>query len=550
MRKLLLTCLVLIVCHHFSPAQLSEKNRFEISKNMSVYSAVLKELSMSYVDSILVEEIISDNIAFMLKQLDPYTEYIPEDELPDFLLAATGEYTGIGADILSHKGQIFIAEPFDGMPAAAAGLQVGDILTEINGEKIDGRTADYIRKLLSGKPNTKVTIKFLRQGDKKPRKVTIRRKRITIDPITYYCVLPGNTGYICLSKFTTHSAQNLKAAFEDLKTNRGIASLIIDVRNNGGGSLEDCLEILNCFIPRGRILMTEKGKDPKLNKTYRSAQDAIDTVIPLAILVNRQSASAAEILAGSLQDWDRAIVIGSRTFGKGLLQISRKLPHKGQLKVTSAKYYIPSGRCIQAVDYAHHNNAGSISDLPDSPDLFFYTAKGRRVRGGGGVFPDFDAEEKGTPAILHQLETENLFFEFVVQWQAKHPVDPPRIFTITNNIYNEFKNFLKSKSFTYTRQSEKAIGNLKNILAAESDWELAAKEFNALEKQMKSDLDHDMDFHKNRIVNVLGRQIMKRYYLSKGELIYSLRNDRSLNKALEMLSDRDLYLKTLASSNK
>ncbi|MDR0612331.1 MAG: S41 family peptidase [Dysgonamonadaceae bacterium] len=545
MRKLLLIISILIVSYNVVHAQLSEKDRFEISKSLDIYNALFKELNLFYVDSINAGKTMADNIEFMLKRLDPYTEYIPEEELSDFLTATTGEYAGIGAGILSYKGKIFVTEPFEGMPAALAGLQAGDILMEINGEKMDGRNSSYASERLKGQPNTTVKVKFQRPGEKKPREVSINRKRIEIDPVTYYSVLKGNTGYIYLSGFTTHSAHSVKAAFEDLKTNKGITSLIIDVRDNGGGVVEDCLEILNYFIPKGKLLLTMKGKVRQLDRIYRSTQQAIDSVIPLAVLVNRQSASAAEILAGAFQDLDRAVVVGSRTYGKGLVQSSRQLPYNGQLKVTTAKYYIPSGRCIQAIDYSHRNDDGSVSYIPDSLTSVFYTSKGRPVRDGGGILPDFVIEEKKMPAMVYYLEAENLFFEFVVQWRTKHPaIDSPEKFTMTDEIYGEFKVFLKSKDFNYDRQSEKALDNLKDIMAFEGYWDTSSEEFKALENRLKPDLDRDLDLYKDQLSDLLARQIMKQYYYAKGEIIYALRNDDGLKKALETLSDKDLYLKT------
>lgn len=544
MRKLLLIGFILSVSYDVVQAQLSEKDRFEISKNLDIYNALFKELNLFYVDSINIGKTTTDNIDFMLKRLDPYTEYIPEEGLSDFLVTTTGEYGGIGAGIISYKGKVFVNEPFEGMPATQAGLQAGDVILEINGETMEGRNSSYASERLKGQPNTTVKVKFQRPGEKKPREVSIGRKRIEIDPVTYYDVLQGNTGYIYLSGFTTHSAQSVKAAFEDMKT-RGITSLVIDVRDNGGGVVEDCLEILNYFIPKGNLLLTMKGKVRQLDRTYRSTQLAIDSAIPLAVLVNRQSASASEILAGTLQDLDRAVIIGNRTYGKGLVQSPRQLPYNGQLKVTTAKYYIPSGRCIQAIDYSHRNDDGSVSYIPDSLTTGFYTSKGRPVRDGGGILPDFVVGEKKIPAMVYYLETENLFFEFVVQWRTTHPeIAPPGKFTMTDEIYNEFRDFLKSKEFNYDRQSGKALENLRDIMEFEGYLDTASEEFKNLENKLNPDLDRDLDLYKSLLSDLLARQIMKQYYFAKGEIIYTLRNDEGLKKALETLADEDLYSKT------
>jgi carboxyl-terminal processing protease len=543
MRKLLITGFILSVFCTFAQAQLSEKERFEISKNLDIYNALFKELNLFYVDSIDVGKTTTDNIDFMLKHLDPYTEYIPEEELSDFLVTTTGEYGGIGSGILSYQGKVIITDPYEGMPAARAGLQAGDVLLEINGETMEGKNASHAREHLKGQPNTTVKIKFQRPGEKKTREISFDRKRIEIDPVAYYGMLQGNIGYIYLSGFTTHSAQSIKAAFEDLKT-KGAVALIIDVRDNGGGVLEDALEILNYFIPKGKVLLTMKGKVRQLDRTYRSTQQAIDSVIPLAVLVNRQSASASEILAGTLQDLDRAVIIGSRTYGKGLVQSPRQLPYNGQLKMTTAKYYIPSGRSIQAIDYSHRNDDGSVFYIPDSLTSVFYTSKGRPVRDGGGILPDRIIDEKKTPAMVYYLEIENLFFDFVVQWRINHPtIASPEKFTMTDEIYDEFKAFLKSKNFNYDRQSERAIEALKDIMEFEGYLDTASEEIKALENKLKPNLDRDLDLYKNQLSDLVARQILRQYYFAKAEIMYTLRNDESLQKAMEILSDKTAYSK-------
>jgi len=531
-------------------AQLSEKSRFDIAKYLDIYNALFKELNLFYVDSIDVKKTIQDNITFMLRRLDPYTEYIPEEEMSNFEAQTTGEYGGVGAVIGLVNGNIIIEDPYEGMPAALAGLRAGDILLEIDGISLEGKDTSFASSNLRGQPNTKVKIKFQRIGESKPREVVIDRKRLQIDPVKYSGVLPGNIGYIYLSDFTTHSASSVKAALDDLRTNKGIESLIIDVRDNPGGAVEDCLEILNYFLPKGELLLTMKGKFRQLDRVFRATQQPIDTIIPLAVLVNRGSASASEILSGTLQDLDRAVIIGTRTFGKGLVQSPRELPYDGSLKVTTAKYYIPSGRNIQAIDYSHRNEDGSASYIPDSLTSVFYTSKGRPVRDGGGITPDFITEEKKEPTIAYYLENENLFFDFVTKWRTKHPkIAPPEQFVLSDEDYEAFKTFVRSKDFNYDRQSEKALQSLKEIMKFEGYLASASDEFTALENKLKPDLNRDLNLHKDVLSDILASQIMRQYYYEKGEIIYSLRSDSDVKKAMKVLSDKYLYTQTLAGKS-
>ena len=530
-------------------AQLSEKTHFDIAKYLEIYNALFKELSLFYVDSIDVKKTVQDDINFMLRRLDPYTEYIPEEDVPKFELQTTGEYGGIGALIDSRDGNIIIEEPTENMPAALAGLQAGDILLEIDGIPMKGGNAEFASSHLKGQPNTKVKIKYMRAGETKPREIVIERKRLQINPVTYYGVLSGNIGYIYLSEFTTHAAASVKEAYDDLKNHKGIESLVLDVRDNGGGVVGDCLEILNYFLPKEELLLTMKGKFRQLDRTYRATQQPIAPDIPLVVLVNQSSASASEILAGTLQDLDRAVIIGTRTFGKGLVQSPRLLPYDGKLKVTTAKYYIPSGRNIQAIDYSNRNEDGSVSYIPDSLTSVFYTSKGRPVRNGGGITPDFVTEDIKIPTIAYYMENANLFFDFVTSWRVKHPqIAPPEQFVLSDKDYDAFKSFVLSKNFNYDRQSGKVLDNLKKIMEFEGYLPAASEEFTALENKLKPDLNRDLEYHKKVLSERLSEQIMRQYYYEKGVIIYSLRDDNDIKKAIEVLSDKNLYTKTLDGS--
>lgn len=546
--KLLLLSLLFVFNQHPIEAQLSENERFEINKNINIYNSTLKQLFLNYVDTLDVNDIVQNNISFMLRRLDPYSEYIPEEEMSDFQFQTTGEYGGIGSIISLNDNNIIIVDPYEGMPAALAGLQPGDVIMEIDGEKMEGQSTSYASEKLKGQPNTPVKIKIQRIGEKKPKEITIIRKRIHVNPITYYGVLENGSGYIHLAGFTAQSAQAVKTALIDLISNHHIRSLIFDVRNNGGGVVEDCLDILNFFLPKGELLLSMKGKSKTLDRTYRATQSPIVPDLPLVILVNHNSASASEILSGAIQDLDRGIIVGTRTFGKGLVQTTHPLPYNGRLKLTTAKYYIPSGRSIQAIDYAHRNEDGSVSSIPDSLTTVYYTSKGRPVKDGGGILPDFVIEEEKIPTIIFYMEAKYIFFDFVTQWRSKHPqIAPPSEFVLTEDIYNEFKTFVKSKNFTYDLQSEKAMESLKAIMEFEGYMKTAYEEFYALEKMLKPDLDRDLDLHKELISKYLSMQIMKQYYYVKGQLIYELRNDPVLDKAKEIFLDKELYIKTLTN---
>ncbi|GHV56972.1 peptidase S41 [Bacteroidia bacterium] len=528
-------------------AQLSENQRFEISKQMDIFNTLFNELNLYYVDSLAVEKIIQEDIAYMLQQLDPYTEYIPAENIPDFQFQTTGEYGGIGSIISMRNNKIIIAEPYEGMPAALAGLIPGDEILAINGISMAGQTTSFASEHLKGQPDTDVKIKYQRLGEKKTREIMIRRKRISINPVTYYGVLDGGVGYIGLSAFTARSALAVKEALLDLTKNKSIQSLIIDVRDNGGGVVEDCLSMLNFFLPKGELLLSMKGKVKQLDRTYRTTQSPVEPDLPLAILVNGNSASASEILSGAIQDLDRGVIVGARTYGKGLVQSPRELPYGGQLKLTTSKYYIPSGRSIQAIDYTHRDEDGRAVLIPDSLTTVFYTAHQRPVRDGGGITPDIKVEDEKIPTLLYYMDGNGLFFDFVTQWRVKHPsIAAPAKFVLTDDIYAEFKQFVLSKDFTYDRQSEKAVESLKKIMEFEGYYDIASSEFQALANKLKPDLSRDLELHKQAISKYLAMQIMKQYYYGKGQLIYELRDDSALQKAIDILQNTDLYTATLA----
>lgn len=534
------------------PGQAQKDNRFEVSKNLDIFNALVKEVEMFYVDSVDVEKIMRRGINAMLGSLDPYTEYYPEQEMDKLKMMITGEYGGIGSYIRGRQeGGVYIVEPFEGMPAALAGLKAGDRILAIDTVDVTNKTSDEVSNLLKGVPNTKMVLKIQRPNEKKPREVELIRKQILVDQVTYYGVRGDGVGYIYLKGFTDKSAQEVKNAFEDLKKNHQIKSLILDLRNNGGGLLESATQIVSMFVPKGKEVVSTKGKISQWDRTYRTANEPLDTVMPMAVLINGNSASAAEIVSGSLQDMDRAVLVGSRSFGKGLVQSTRELPYNGSVKITMSKYYIPSGRCIQQMDYTHRKADGSIDAIPDSLTSVFYTSKGRPVRDGGGVRPEFEIEEEEMPTMMYYLVTDFILVDFVTDWAQKHKTIPSvDEFTVSDEDFEAFKNYAKEKDFTCDRQSEKLLKNLKEVAKFEGYTERDSTIFNELEARLTPDLDRDFDLYKDQVKKLLASEIVKRYYYQKGELLESLKGDEVLEKALEVLGDPELYNKTLSTPEK
>ncbi len=523
------------------------ESRFEVSKQLEILNALVKEVEMFYVDSVETEKMVRRGIDAMLKGLDPYTEYYPEQESDNMKLLVTGEYGGVGAYIRARDGGVIITEPFEGMPAAKAGLKAGDRILMIDTVDVKKATTERVSELLKGTPNSKVMLKIERKGEKKPLKVEVTRKQVALKQVVHYGVYGNGTGYIYLDGFKERSADEVLAALEDLKKNHHITSLILDLRDNGGGLLSSAVQIVNLFVPKGREVLSTRGKMKLWDRTYRTTLDPVDSVTPLAVLINGNSASAAEIVSGALQDMDRAVLIGNRSFGKGLVQTPRELPYDGQVKITTSKYYIPSGRCIQQLDYSHRNADGTVSAVPDSLTSVFYTANGRPVRDGGGIRPDFEIEEKKAPTMLFYLLNGYVLFDYVTDWVRAHPtIAPARDFVFPDADYEAFKKYVKDAGFTYDRQSEKAMKNLKEVAELEGFLAEDSAAFNALEARLKPDLDRDLDRYKEDIKKLIATEIVKRYYYQEGALIESLKDDKTLQKALEVLADRELYKKTLS----
>lgn len=545
-----------------SPDKNKEQQRyFDINKNIEIFNAVVREMDMFYVDSVDVNKTIRTGIDDMLGTLDPYTEYYNDADMKEFSTQITGEYAGVGAIVSFKDGYVTIIEPYGDKPAAKAGLKAGDKILSIDGNdmtkcdsvpgELYGRTlSSYVSNNLKGQPGTTIEVKVERPGEKKPVTVKVTREKVVMDPITYYGMVSPTVGYINFTTFTDKSAADVKKAFMDLK-GLGAKSLVFDVRQNGGGILEEAVQIVNMFVPKGKVVLSTKGKLKQTDRTYRTTLDPIDTEIPIVVLTNRGSASAAEIVAGSLQDMDRAVLVGERTFGKGLVQTTREMPYGGGMKVTTSKYYIPSGRCVQAIDYSHRNPDGSVGRIPDSLTTVFYTELGRPVRDGGGVTPDIIMPEHKTPTITYYLENQYIVFDWVTDWVSKHKsIESPEKFAISDEDYEDFKRFVKSKDFQYDRMSEKSMSSLKEIMEFEGYMKYASDEFKALEAKLIPNLDRDLETFRADITKQISSAIVKRYYYQKGERLYSMKNDPDIDKAIEVLNDQELYRKTLSAPEK
>ena len=533
-----------------------DDRNFQISKNLDVFNSIFKELDLFYVDTINVEKMIQNGINGMLSLTDPYTEYYPEEEVSSLKELITGKYGGIGAAIRYYesKDRIAIVEPIEGMPAAEAGVKAGDIILAIGGKEMvrgDQKPQDFSSRVsdaLRGEPGTSFVLKVQRplKNDSTILEFKITRKNIRTNPVPYYGIVRDSVGYLSLTGFTDNCAKDVKKAFIELKQ-RGATSMIIDLRDNGGGSLQEAVDIVNFFVPKGTEIVTTKGKIRQAMGSFKTQYEPIDTEIPLAVLVNGNSASASEILSGSLQDLDRAVVVGARTYGKGLVQTTRPLPYNGTLKVTTSKYYIPSGRCIQAIDYAKKNADGSVARTPDSLTNVFHTAAGREVRDGGGIRPDVEVKGEKFPNILFYLMNEDLIFDYATQYCLTHEA-PASVdsFALTDSDYADFKALVKSRNFTYDRQSEKMLKTLKEVAEFEGYMEGASEEFKALEQKLNHNLDRDLDHFAKPIRKELEQEVIARYFYQRGAVMQLLKDDEVLDKAIEVLEDKQQYKEILS----
>ncbi len=545
LKAALALCLVVIMGLSFWSFKVDQKN-FEISKNLDIFYTLFRELNLFYVDEVEPDKLIETGINDMLESLDPYTVFIPESDMDDFKFMTTGEYAGIGALIRKKDDHIVVAEPYEGFPAQKSGLKAGDIFLEVDGKAADKMEVSGVSDLLKGPAKQPVRLKMQRPGEKKPFTLDIIREEIKIDPVTYYGMVDPKTGYIRLSSFTDGCSDQVKKAFIELRDQKGAEKMIIDLRSNPGGLLGEAVKMSNLFVNHGQEIVSTKGKVSQWDKTYRATEQPIDSVMPLVVLVNRGSASASEIVAGALQDLDRAVILGNRTFGKGLVQTTRDLSYNTKLKVTTAKYYIPSGRCIQALDYSHRNEDGSVGAIPDSLITEYSTKNGRKVFDGGGISPDMKIAQDTISELAIKLIQDNIIFDFATQFTASHPTIPGADqFEITDAIYEDFHQFLLGKSFTYESRSELALKELVETAKKERYYDHARQEFEALEKGLKLNLDEDLAKFRKDISDLLIDEIITRYYYQKGAAIASIKNDPEIAKAKSVLNDEKAYAEIL-----
>ena len=550
-RNGVLLAAVLVAVAFFSFKSGDDRN-FQIAKNLDTFSSIVKELDMFYVDTLDPNKTVREGIDYMLSSLDPYTEYYPEDDQAELQQMLNASFGGIGSLITYNQKlkRSMIAEPFEGTPAAKVGLKAGDILMEIDGKDLAGKNNQEVSQMLRGAVGTSFKLKVERPDEKggtRPLEFDIVRQTIQTPMIPYDTIFNKNVGYINLSTFSGTPSKDFKKTFLKLKK-EGITSLVIDLRGNGGGRLEEAVEIANFFLPRGKVIVTTKGKTKQASNTYKTLREPLDLDIPITVLVNGATASASEILSGAFQDFDRAVIVGSRTFGKGLVQTTRPLPYGGVMKLTTSKYYIPSGRCVQAIDYKHRNEDGSVGTIPDSLTTVFHTAAGREVRDGGGVMPDIEVKQEKLPNILFYLVRDNLIFDYATQYCLKHPSIPsPQEFKVTEADYNDFKAMVKKADFKYDQQSEKILKTLKEAAEFEGYMADASEEFKALEKKLNHDLDRDLDYFSGDIKKMIASEIIKRYYYQRGNIIQQLKDDDGLKEAVKILNDPVKYKEMLSA---
>lgn len=518
-------------------------NFFEISKNLDIFSSLYKELNIFYVDETDPGELMKTGIDAMLESLDPYTTYIPESEKEDFEFMTTGQYGGIGAVISKNGDWVYVSEPYEGFPADKAGLIAGDKFLKIAGETVEGKSTSDVSKVLKGEPNTAVKVLIEREGIDKPFEVEIIREEIKLNSVPYYGLISDSIGYIKTRSFTRNISKEVIDAYEEMNANDELKGLVLDLRGNPGGLLNEAISMANIFIDRGQEIVFTKGKIKDWDKSYKARNEAVDTEIPLVVLINRSSASASEIVSGAVQDFDRGVVIGQRSFGKGLVQQTRKLSYNAQLKVTTAKYYIPSGRCIQALDYSNRDEDGSVGKVPDSLRTEFKTLVNERsVFDGGGITPDISIEPQKFSNILRSLVSKRHIFNFANEFRRNNDsINDAKSFVIKDDVYEQFKQYLNDKEYEYETNTEKAIKKLEKDAEGEKYLADLKEHLESISSKMEESKNNDIERFKSEISELLEMEIATRYFYQKGKIETTIKHDEEIAKAIEVLNDIDVY---------
>jgi carboxyl-terminal processing protease len=523
-------------------------NYFEVSKNLDIFATLFRELNIYYVDETNPGDLMKKGIDDMLESLDPYTNFIPESEIEDYRYMTTGQYGGVGALIRQQGDYVVISEPYEGYPAQKADLRAGDKILRINDIDAKGKKTDDISKILKGQPSTSIKILVEREGEKKPLEKVVNREEIKINSVSYSGMLNNNIGYIKLTGFTENAAGEVKEALLTLKKNPELKSIVFDLRGNPGGLLKEAIDIVNIFEEKGTEIVSTRGKVKDWDKIHKAVNNPIDLTIPITVLVDRGSASAAEIVSGALQDLDRGVVIGQRSYGKGLVQQTRPLSYNAQLKVTVAKYYIPSGRCIQALDYSHRGEDGSVDKVPDSLISAFKTKNGRIVYDGGGVTPDVALEPHKYSNILASLVSKNHIFDFATKYRIAHPSIPPaKDFRLSEAEYDEFVAFLNGKEYDYTTKTEKTLDELKEDAKSDKTLDAISADLESLKAKIMHNKKDDLVKYKPEIKQFLEEEIASRYYFQNGRLEASMKDDPELKEAIAILNDAPRYTKILTT---
>ena len=546
MRKIVLTGLAGVFLIGIFSFKVLDENFFEIKRNLDIFGTLFSELDANYVDELDAEELVIEGIDAMLASLDPYADFIPESELESYKTSTTGEYGGIGAVVGKKNGVSTVVMPYKGFPAYEAGLRIGDQIMEIDGQSLDGKKNREVSEMLKGKPNTVLLLKVKRYGFENPIEINVERAQIVISNVGYHGMYNEEVGIIQLTDFTTNASKEVTEALNELKS-QGAKKIILDLRGNPGGLLSEAIHVANVFLPKGKEIVSTRGKTTSVSRLYKSLSNPVDTDIPLAVLINRGTASASEIVSGSIQDYDRGVLLGKKTFGKGLVQGTRQLPYDTQLKLTTAKYYIPSGRCIQAIDYANRNEDGSVGKIADSLKLAFKTENGRTVYDGGGIDPDIEVEMEYYSNLLMSIVNQNVLFDYATKYHFEHKeIASAREFQLSDAEYNDFLKWAQDRKMDFSSEMDRAIKSLEETARNEKYYDGLKPRIDELKSKLSGVRESYLTEHEEEVKSLLEEDIVSRYYMHTGIIEASLNDDPVISQAVEVLNDTSRYNKLLA----